>query len=415
MEENTPNEFSYWLCLKPEVYYVRKQDRFLLYNTETGACKQSCDRAAAVVLENLYSRDNPGSVLVTDYSTNRKLVPVFIQECVSDGLIDSEPFVDKKKRPVRLAPILNLQRDIDKMKLEPGRSLGEDVLSYLSDVTLIINSDCTCNCPRCKNYCHQFVHCGKLLPSTEMQIDTLRLFFNQTMCIPLRKLLVTGGNIMTYSRWEELVHYFTANGICPTFGIYYRNITDEDIGKLQDFPLLVFVDAPFDMAKIINVAEKLQTTNVCYQFSVASTEEYDGIMQLVEKCNIKNSTVVPYYTGDNRTFFEEQVFVQESDILSDSIKQQLIFARQKMNTNFFGKMLMFPNGDVKSNINGNVLGNIHQQQLVKMVEKELSSTNFWRRTRTDSPCSDCLFQFLCSSPSNYEFVMRKKNLCHVEK
>ena len=51
MEENTPNEHSFWLCLKPEVYYVRKQNRVLLYNTETGDCKQSDDSAAVAFLE----------------------------------------------------------------------------------------------------------------------------------------------------------------------------------------------------------------------------------------------------------------------------------------------------------------------------------------------------------------------------
>lgn len=415
MEENTPNEHSFWLCLKPEVYYVRKQNRVLLYNTETGDCKQSDDSAAVAFLEKLYSRENPGSILVTDYPSVSKSVPVFIQECISDGLIDSEPFAESKKRPVRLAPILNLQRDIDKIKQEPGRSLGEDVFCYLSDVTLIINSDCTCNCPSCKNYCYQFAHCGNHHSSTEMHLDTIRLLFNQTMSIPLRRLLVTGGNIMAHSRWEEISHFFTKNGICPTLGIHYRNITSEDIGRLQEFPLLVFVDAPFDKTKMTDVAEKLQTSNTRYQFSVASSKEYNEIMPLVEKCNINNFTVVPFYTGNNRTFFDEQVFVQESDILSGPITQQLIFARQKMNTNFFGEMMIFPNGDVKSNINGTILGNINQQHLIKMVEKELSSTNFWRHTRTDSPCCDCLFQFLCPSPSNYEFVMHKNNLCHVEK
>lgn len=38
----------------------------------------------------------------------------------------------------------------------------------------------------------------------------------------------------------------------------------------------------------------------------------------------------------------------------------------------------------------------------------------WRRIREEEPCNLCLYQYLCPSPSNYEAVIGKTNLCHVK-
>lgn len=95
------------------------------------------------------------------------------------------------------------------------------------------------------------------------------------------------------------------------------------------------------------------------------------------------------------------------------IEQRVVFAHQKMNTNFFGQIVLLPNGDVKANPNGKVLGNIHHDHISNMLEKELVGTDFWRKIRDQKPCVDCLFQFICPSPFNYETVIGRPNLCTV--
>jgi pseudo-rSAM protein len=91
----------------------------------------------------------------------------------------------------------------------------------------------------------------------------------------------------------------------------------------------------------------------------------------------------------------------------------MIFARQKLNTNFFGKIHLFPNGNIKAHPLKNVLGSSKQEPLVKILEKEMITNTTWRIIRDQTPCNECLYQFLCPSPSDYEIVIEKSNLCHV--
>jgi len=46
--------------------------------------------------------------------------------------------------------------------------------------------------------------------------------------------------------------------------------------------------------------------------------------------------------------------------------------------------------------------------------KEMLDNTAWRKIRNDYPCCDCIYQWLCPSPSNYELAIGKPNLCHVK-
>jgi pseudo-rSAM protein len=100
-------------------------------------------------------------------------------------------------------------------------------------------------------------------------------------------------------------------------------------------------------------------------------------------------------------------------LLCSKTRQRIIFARQKLNTNFFGKIHLFPNGDIKAHPLKAVLGNYKQENLVKMLENEMITNTSWRIIRDKEPCNECIYQFLCPSPSDYEWVMGTNNLCHI--
>jgi pseudo-rSAM protein len=91
-----------------------------------------------------------------------------------------------------------------------------------------------------------------------------------------------------------------------------------------------------------------------------------------------------------------------------------VFCNQKLNSNYFGKLYILPDGSVKANMNTAILGSIYQNSLLEVVEKELIKNTAWRVVRILKPCNQCLYQYLCPPPSNYETVVEKPNLCHVE-
>jgi pseudo-rSAM protein len=82
-----------------------------------------------------------------------------------------------------------------------------------------------------------------------------------------------------------------------------------------------------------------------------------------------------------------------------------------LNSNFFGNLTVLPDGDILSNINAPVLGNIATTPLLKLIAAELEHNHAWRKTRNEHPCNNCLFQYLCPPVSNYETVFKKMNLC----
>jgi pseudo-rSAM protein len=147
---------------------------------------------------------------------------------------------------------------------------------------------------------------------------------------------------------------------------------------------------------------------------VSSDEDYRQAEQIVEQYPIEQYQIKPVYTGGNIAFFEENVFLVREDILSTSMSIKDFFFKQNMNTNDFGKINILTNGDVYANLNHPTLGNISTQSIDEIVYKELEEGKSWLRVRDQAPCNNCLYQWLCPSPSDYEVAIDRSNLCHVK-
>jgi len=85
-----------------------------------------------------------------------------------------------------------------------------------------------------------------------------------------------------------------------------------------------------------------------------------------------------------------------------------------MNKHDFGKLHIMPDGNVYANVNHPVLGNIYADGINKIVRKEIEEGISWFRIRNQAPCNDCIYQWLCPPPSNYEIAIGRTNLCHVK-
>jgi pseudo-rSAM protein len=121
----------------------------------------------------------------------------------------------------------------------------------------------------------------------------------------------------------------------------------------------------------------------------------------------------PIYTGDNIDFFEENVFLSKEDILSGSNSIKDFFAHQAINIYDFGKINIMSNGDVYANLNHPPLGNIYTNSIYEIIQKEIDEGKSWLRIRNQTPCNNCVYQWLCPSPSDYEIAIGRQNLCHI--
>jgi pseudo-rSAM protein len=68
---------------------------------------------------------------------------------------------------------------------------------------------------------------------------------------------------------------------------------------------------------------------------------------------------------------------------------------------------------VYADVNQTPLGTI-DDTVYSIVYKEFTDGKSWFKVRNLTPCKDCIFQWLCPSPSNYEIAIGRPNLCHVK-
>jgi pseudo-rSAM protein len=74
---------------------------------------------------------------------------------------------------------------------------------------------------------------------------------------------------------------------------------------------------------------------------------------------------------------------------------------------------MVADGKVYENVNMESLGTIYDTPY-SLIYREFTEGKSWLNIRDQKPCTDCIYQWLCPSPSNYEILIGKSNLCHVE-
>lgn len=122
---------------------------------------------------------------------------------------------------------------------------------------------------------------------------------------------------------------------------------------------------------------------------------------------------MPFYNKCNKSFFENYVFIDEEDLINERPRKIDVFKRQYINLNNVGKLIISSDGHYFSNLNFPTLGNI-DESIAQIINKEWSMGKAWKLTRTQQPCTDCIYQYLCPSPSNYEIVFNKNNLCKLK-
>jgi len=119
-------------------------------------------------------------------------------------------------------------------------------------------------------------------------------------------------------------------------------------------------------------------------------------------------------SNGNINFFEENVFLTSKDILSVHIGLKDFLRKQVLNKNDFGKITIQSNGDVYANVHYPVLGNIYTLSIYWLIQREISEGQSWLRLRNSEPCKQCIYQWLCPSPSDYEIEIGRPNLCNVK-
>lgn len=408
------NSRNYWFALKSYVYVEFKKDKILLYNTHTGDYIETELTGAIALISQMYEPENLGVTLLSKEIQSdaniRNFVEIILEKQMGD-IMEVEKMPDK---PVRLIPILNLQKDIDKLKKrgEDSILIGKDTMHYLLELNIYLNDFCTVGCPDCKKYCRQIHCCTANSTNQELPADEIENLFRQIQYSSVGKINILGGNIFKYQNIIKLQELFESFKEILHCYFHYENYEENILS--DSLHTDITVNFPLKENIFKNTWRKINKEKTVVHFIIENEKQYVESENLIDRFCISKYHIKPFFAGNNLNFFQENIFIDKEDIFSKTLSIREIFRNKKLNSNFFGSLFIFPDGTATANLNAIPIGNIKNNTILELIYKELLDNTAWRKIRDSQPCTECLYQFICPAPSNYEFIIGKSNLCNVK-
>jgi pseudo-rSAM protein len=333
-------------------------------------------------------KENCGVALLTNERFKQKEINDFIRELKEKYMGDVIDVDLSNGKPVQILPFFNLS-DIHELHKKHNFAPEKRILNNLSEIS---------------------IHVDRTTDLTNL------ISFLQTLPENLAFNIV--GNIGDVINYTELLSFFDRLPLSKNIICFYTDLVSlqSDFNFKNDFSYIISVRFPIDMRQWNKSTQMLfnQSLSFEYVFEVSSLSDFQQANKLIEQFRIEKYQLKPVYTGDNIDFFEENVFLTKDDILSSSMSIEDFFANQSMNIYDFGKIHIMPNGDVYANVNHPALGNIYMHSIYEIVCKEIDKGKSWLNIRNQAPCNNCLYQWLCPPPCDYEIAIGRPNLCHVK-
>lgn len=413
----------FWFHLDPYVHVASIKSSCLLYNPLNGRHIIYWRNAKiAGLMHRVLSKNNMGVIKLSAADLADESLGEFIRkvkEYYMGDLIDAAYSLGK---PVQMRHFPKINKDFDKIRREKRDSGGEDTLKYLFEISFYINTECTVNCTHCQEYCKQFPCCARLQKrSKEIPLEEIIALLKQTKNSGLSRVNILGGNIFAYSSWQPLLSSLQEETLHKTFYCNYHHLkilqTEMDPADFNNATLRILVTPPYAKEALISCLNKTKPLRkqTEYQFIVASEAELKQAEQLSDDLKISSVTLKPYANESTLDFFRENVFLDIEDIIGASVGSTEIYANLILNRLHFGRLVILPNKRVHANINTPVLGVLGKDSIYKIVHEEMYHGRTWRRTRKKiPPCRDCILSALCPPPGNYEYALKRNNLCHIK-
>lgn len=399
---------KHWLTLYENTFLWLKKNTGLAYNAENkkqlvfplyDKIEKICHHL--LIKENLYS------IELSDEVINDNEVSQWINSLVSIQAGYLTLNVEFEKRPVSLKPILKVQDKKEHFVEQHNLGFKGEILQYIHELTFYINGSEHGNNEYFKQSVFPVKKCRNL--------DSSKILFFIKYCMnPFLSNINLVGNIFLYPDFERFISDITDLSIPCTIHITVQDFINSIAQlKTDNWPehvnFNILVNTVFDVALIKDCT--LPYTITTFIFTENDYLEFSTLFDEIPN----NHTIIykPLYNKQNLRFFESSVFIDMDDLAAIDLSKNDIFMRQALNIIDFGKLTVMPDEKVYANVNEPPLGTINDSTY-SIVYKEFTEGKSWFKIRDQSPCQDCMFQWLCPSPSNYETAIGQVNLCHVK-
>lgn len=414
------------IYIEPYTHINIKDGNCLLYNTLDGQLLvYENSPSIAALLAQMMSPQNLNAIITEKNLLEENNLLKFLELAKNMQLLywyDYTKEDSSHKKPVSIPAILNFHREREKMALDPERNLGIDIMKYLHKLNIYINcfQDDLSNTLFKEGY-KQFLFPYSEKDYKELKFSDIQKMLEQIKTSVFCEITILGGNIFQYTELGELLECLTQLPLKKELGLFYKDITEENLErlkflageKLKDVSFKVFVASPLEKNKLIRCIELIKQFIIqpMYEFVVQSEADADDLDEILNVIDPNEFQVKPFYNGNNYKFFQENIFIQKDDLSEPVVSKKDIYARSVMNTTTFGHITILSNGAVHSNPNEAPIGSI-AQNVKQLILNEFTEGKGWFKLRKDlEPCAKCIYQQICPPVSHYEYVLGRNDLC----
>lgn len=415
---------SYWFFIEPYVHISLRKNNLLLYSTLSGKVLEYKNKLKIIkIVKKLQSEKNLMVIKLTKNNINNNPeILEFVKNMrkyFMGDIIDTSFSLGK---PIQMKPILNIQKDIKKMKKDPSRSVGEDLMTYLNEITLYITNKSKENSSVLfKKAYKQFLFPINNTNKEELKFELIEALVKEIEYTSLNKINILGGNILLYSKLDKVIGILDKIRAIKNYFFYYKDFKDNKdidirIFKNEHNKIKLFVDFSLDKKELISVLKSFNKSDIDCSiiFIIQNEEEFEGAQKVILENNFKNYSFRPFFNGNNLNFFKKYVFITKEMLFENKQSLKEIFAKIAMNPLQFGKIITLFNGNIYANINNPKLGKLDKDSLYNILYKEMNCGKSWLRARKNViPCKNCVYNSICPPISNYEYVIGKNNLCTI--
>lgn len=408
--------YTHWFYLESYTFLFYSKNQYVIYNT-LNSTYIDCSlygKTINTVLSILHNTNKTYCVGIYEYQLRDSQFTEFIKKIrntFSGDIIKSirgiPPFISK--------PILRILHHPNNPKTKEYNLLGENALFHLHEVTFYLENQGFDLNPMYKDCYKQFLYPTYTEKQKLSHAKYLEIIEQLSIC-QIDKINIIPATIEKKELFSYLLSLSRQYSIKTQIILPYKKYNKEDLKQLlinPQFSIMIMVHLPVDYEELNSYINLFNEYNITW--SLIASNKNDVIF--LSKNNLgkfTNVDYIPWYTGDNMDFFKEYIYNDFKDIIEQKNTKQHIFRKQILNDNLFGKLTIFPTGEVYSNVNFPTIGNIQDQKLSEIVYSEIENYfKPWFFTRDYVSCKNCVNKYLCPSISNYEIVANEYNMCYL--
>lgn len=406
------NDF-FWFYVYPNVHVkISINGSLLLYNTSNGCYLISRDSVFNKYIMEVYEPKSLG-IIKLDKTSIKSCKKSIVEKAKKKMLINYISVLLLPTKPINFLPILNLQKDFD-FSISYNDSMGDDIISYLSCLNIFLLSDGR-DCSG--NYINEqlLYPIGGVYSGFQLGYKSIIKILDESIYSIMRDVNFLGGSLKLYNDWGKLVIELKRY----TKYKFHVWVTESDLCDIDCFFDSLFcydvIFVPYASKCIENIMINLldlsyREVDLTLHIYVRNEDEYERYSKMF---NMYKLDIQPLYYR-NLSFFKRNVFLRLKDITSNRVSMKSVFCNQKINSNCFGILNIYPDGSVKALSASSIIGNIYANSLKEIIYNELIINTAWRRIRNVGICAECCFKYICPPPSQYEKVIGRNNLCFIK-